>query len=191
VRDHVAGAARASSRPRGVRTKSAWLLAVPFLALARPALEPLAAGGAIALIGLVLRGWSAGTIRKDEELTTSGPYAHLRHPLYVGSFLIGVGMSVAGGHWVWTALVVGFFAALYGRTLAEEGERLATIFGTRYQEYAARVPALLPRLTPFRPAEGATSGFAWRRYARNREWEALLGTAAAFAALAAKARWMS
>jgi hypothetical protein len=183
----------APDRPRGLRTKSAWLLAIPFLVAARPTGPALAAGAAVAAAGLLLRGWAAGTIRKDEALTTTGPYARLRHPLYVGSFLIGTGLAVAGGHWLWPVLVLAFFAAVYRRTVAEEAERLTSLFGERYWTYAANVPAVLPRLRPYgrTPEEpsprGPDDGFAWPRYLRNREWEALLGVGAALAVLAAKA----
>jgi len=190
-----------------MRTKSAWLLAFPFLLLARPTPALLGVGAGIAVLGVLLRGWSAGSIRKDEALTTSGPYAHLRHPLYVGSFLIGMGLAVAGGHWIWSVLVIVFFASVYRPSIAAERERLTRLFGADYLEYARAVPALLPRLTPYRPtaprvanprmdgppvAERTVSsaGFTWSRYLRNREWEALLGSAAALAVLAAKAHWL-
>jgi hypothetical protein len=175
---------RVRERARGVRTKSAWLLAVPFLILARPTPAPLALGAILAVMGLLLRGWAAGTIRKDEELTTGGPYGHLRHPLYVGSFIIGLGMGTAGGHWAWPLLVLAYFAAAYRRTVVEEQARLAELFGARYREYAAQVPAVLPRLTRFEKDAGAV--FTWGRYARNREWEALVGAAAVFALLVAR-----
>ncbi|HUF74765.1 MAG TPA: isoprenylcysteine carboxylmethyltransferase family protein [Longimicrobiales bacterium] len=189
-----------AGRPRGIRTKSAWLLALPFLVLARPTAQAIWTGALLAVAGLLLRGWAAGTIRKDESLTTTGPYAHLRHPLYVGSLLVGIGLGIAGGHWLWPALVAFFFAAVYRRTLADERERLRGLFGERYLTYAARVPAVVPRLRPYRraadPAAAAdggdvagapAGGFTWARYLRNREWEALLGVAAALALLAAKA----
>jgi hypothetical protein len=201
VRAAGGGGAAPQERPRGLRTRSAWLLAVPFLLLARPSPELLGGGALLASLGLLLRGWAAGTIRKDEVLTTSGPYAHLRHPLYAGSFLIGVGLAVMGGHWAWAVLVVVFFMVIYRRTLGEEGRRLGHLFDERYRHYSEHVPALLPRLTPYRPTDEGEStgspplprsgdGFAWRRYLRNREWEALLGTAAALGVLAAKMRWL-
>lgn len=169
-----------------MRTKSAWLLVVPFLFLSSPTPGTLGGGAALAALGLLLRAWAAGTIRKDEELTTTGPYARLRHPLYVGSFLIGTGLGIAGGHWIWPALVAGFFAVIYRRTIAEERGRLTGLFGASYVEYAASVPALLPRLTPYRTPAAVPPGFAWARYLRNREWEASLGAVAAFAVLMIK-----
>jgi hypothetical protein len=140
--------------------------------------------------GLGLRGWSAGTIRKGETLTTSGPYAFLRNPLYVGSFLVGAGLAVAGGSWLWLVLFLGFFTVVYGPTIAAESERLTERFGQRYVEYSAKVPAFFPRLTPFRAPDGdSVESFTWSQYGRNREWEALLGVAAAYAALAFKMAW--
>lgn len=174
-----------------LRLKAVWLLVVPFLVLARPTPELLVAGGAVAGLGILLRAWAAGTIHKEEELTTSGPYAYTRNPLYLGSFFIGLGVTAAGGHWIWPALFVLFFTGVYARTMAYEARRLTEIFGDRYREYARRVPAFLPRLTPHRP-EGSrpTGGFRLAQYRRNREWEALLGGVAAFAFLALKAWWL-
>ena len=175
----------------GLRTKSAWLIAVPFFLLASPSRASLAAGVAVTAVGLALRGWSAGTIRKGETLTTSGPYAFLRNPLYVGSFLVGAGLAVAGGSFLWLVLFLVFFAAVYGPTMAAEADRLTEQFGQRYVEYSAHVPALIPRVTPFRGTGSESgAGFTWGQYARNREWEALVGAAASYAALALKLAWL-
>lgn len=169
----------------GLRTKSAWIIAVPFFLLASPSRVSLALGAGIAMVGLALRGWSAGTIHKDEVLTTSGPYAYVRNPLYVGSFLIGAGLAVAGGSWLWLVLFLGFFAAIYGPTVSAEAARLTERFGHRYVEYASKVPAFLPRFAPY-PGGDGSAGFGWAQYQRNREWEALLGAAAAFVLLWAR-----
>lgn len=174
-----------------LRLKAVWLLVVPFLLLARPTWSLLAIGGVLALLGLVVRGWAAGTIHKEAQLTTSGPYAFTRNPLYVGSFLIGVGVTVAGGHWVWPAVFVAFYVAVYARTMASEAARLTALYGERYRAYARAVPVFLPRLTPYRPSEHQTAGFRFDQYRRNREWEALLGGFAAFVFLAVKAWWLS
>jgi len=175
----------------GVRTKSAWLIVVPFFLLAGPTRASLAIGAVLSLVGLALRAWSAGTIHKGETLTMSGPYAFVRNPLYVGSFLIGAGLAVAGGSWLWLVLFLVFFAALYGPTVAAEAARLTEKFGHRYVEYSGQVPAFIPRLTPFRGGGGERPGeFEWSQYDRNREWEALLGAAAAFAVLWLKMVWL-
>ena len=69
--------------------------AAVFIVLARPTRLSLAAGGGVALVGLALRAWASGHIRKNDRLAVSGPYAHTRNPLYLGSFILGLGFTVA------------------------------------------------------------------------------------------------
>jgi protein-S-isoprenylcysteine O-methyltransferase Ste14 len=175
---------------RRIRTKMVWLLVPPFLWFAQPTRGLLILGALLAAGGLFIRGWAAGTIHKDEDLTTSGPYAYTRNPLYIGSCPLGLGVVLAGGHWVWPALFLVFFIGVYGRTMSGETELLAELFGDRFEHYAENVPALLPRLTPYRPQQpDVADGFRLRQYKRNNEWEALLGAGAAFAFLASKRMW--
>lgn len=176
--------------PRTVRTRAVWLLVLPFFWFAQPTLTLVAYGGGLAALGLAIRAWAAGAIRKDRELTTTGPYAYTRNPLYVGSFFIGLGVTTAGAHVLWTVVFLVFYLAVYGRTLAYEAEVLTELFGDEFRAYAAAVPAVVPRLTPYpgTPAGGAPApGFTLSQYLRNKEWEALLGATAAFALLTAKA----
>lgn len=175
---------------RQLRLRMVWLIVLPFFWFAAPTPELLTVGCALAFVGLWIRGWSAGTIHKDQELTTSGPYAFTRNPLYLGSFFIGLGVSIAGGQWIWPAVFLGFYATVYRRTMAGEARHLAELFPDRYAEYAREVPGFLPRLTPYRPSGGGTAGFQWSQYRRNREWEAALGAVAAFGVLALKAFWL-
>lgn len=177
---------------RRIRTKLVWLLVLPFFWFAQPTRGLLIIGAASAAVGLLIRGWAAGTIYKDEQLTTSGPYAYTRNPLYVGSFLIGLGVTLAGGHWIWPALFIAFFVGVYGRTMSGETELLTELFGDRFRHYAANVPALIPRLSAYRPEPPNTAaGFTLSQYKRNNEWEAGLGAGAAFAFLASKGMWLS
>lgn len=175
---------------RRLRLRAVWLLVVPFLFLARPTVGLLIAGGLLAVLGLLLRGWAAGAIEKERELTTRGPYAHTRNPLYLGSLLLGTGVTLAGGHWIWPTLWMAFFAVVYGKTMAAEHRLLAQLFGERYRRYAEEVPVLFPRLTPWPGDAAPDGGFTWARYLRNREWEAALGALAGFAFLAAKG-WLT
>jgi len=173
---------------RKLRLKAVWVLVLPFLWFARPTPVLLVIGGALAAFGLLVRGWAAGTIHKEEDLTTSGPYAYTRNPLYLGTLFIGMGVTVAGGQWIWPVAFLVFFAGVYGRTMAGEAELLGELFGDRYEHYASGVPAFLPRLTAYRaPLPDIAGGFRWSQYGRNREWEALLGGLATFAFLTA--RW--
>lgn len=134
---------------RRVRLKAIWLLLIPFAVLARPTPGLLAVGGAVAFLGVVIRAWAAGCIRKDQELATTGPYAHTRNPLYLGSLFIGAGVTLAGGRWYFVVLFLLFFAVIYRRTMLDEEEGLEEEFGDTYRRYREAVPALLPRLTPY------------------------------------------
>ncbi len=174
---------------RTARLRAVWLLLVPFFYFAHPTGGLLLSGLTVSLLGLAVRAWSAGHIRKDEALATGGPYAYTRNPLYLGSLLIGVGVLVAGGQLLFAAIFAVFYVGLYGATVREESRFLEERFGAAYRTYAEAVPAILPRPSPYRGGESAPSEFTWARYRANREWEAALGVTAGFALLAAKLLW--
>jgi protein-S-isoprenylcysteine O-methyltransferase Ste14 len=173
---------------RKLRLRAVWLLIIPFYIYASPSTIMLAWGAGLSTVGLALRAWAAGSIQKDRELATTGPYAHTRNPLYVGSFLLGGGVIVAGGRWAFGVVFLVFFVLVYRATVLREVSELEARFGERYRVYMAQVPSVLPRATPY---EGESSGsapvtFSLARYMRNREWEAILGAVAAFGLLALK-----
>jgi len=175
---------------RTLRLRAVWLLIVPFLWLARPTPASLSVGAGLSALGLLVRALAAGAIHKDRRLTTSGPYARTRNPLYLGTFLLGLGITVAGGRWLFVGLFLLFFGIVYGRTIRHEARRLEEAFGDAYRHYARRVPLFLPRLTCYRaPDPGRAPGFSLERYRRNREYEALLGALAGFAFLAVRMYW--
>src|SRR5437870_3209682 len=87
-----------------IRVPLGFAFAILFLVFAKPTMLSIACGGGIAFIGVAIRAWSSGHIRKAKELAVSGPYAYTRNPLYVGSFILGVVFTVATGVW-WLALV--------------------------------------------------------------------------------------
>ncbi len=176
---------------RRLRLRAVWLLVLPFLWLAQPRGVLLLLGGFLSVVGLGVRAWAAGTIRKERELTVTGPYAFTRNPLYLGSFLLGLGITVAGGHWVWPVVFLLFYVSVYGRTMAGEEALLTELFGDRFTDYAACVPAVIPRLTPYRPEPIDGRGFTVTQYRRNREWEAALGAMAGFAVLVWKWSWLT
>lgn len=174
---------------RRVRLRTAWLFVLPFLWFARPTGRLLAVGLGLGVAGAALRAWAAGFIRKDERLAVTGPYAFTRNPLYLGSFLIGLGVTVAGGRLAFVAIFVAFFAWAYGETVRKEAALLEERFGDAYRHYAACVPLFRPRPTPYRapPDERlSAASFSGERYRKNREYEAALGIAAGFGLLALK-----
>ena len=145
----------------------------------------VAVGGAVGALGLVVRGWAAGHIVKNDRLATSGPYAHTRNPLYFGSFLLAAGCAVAV-HWALLAVVAAFWLAVYAPVIAREREFVRARFPEAYGEWERHVPAFVPRLTPWRGGgrDGGAAPFDLRLYLFHREWQAALGFAAVLAWLA-------
>lgn len=156
-----------------------FLVAVVFLVFCQPRAPLLPAGAIVVAIGVAVRSWAAGHLRRDAVLTVSGPYAHLRHPLYLGTLIILIGFAVAGSSLWLAAVLAAYFLLLFLPTIRqEERDRYA---GGRYAAYAAQVPALWPRLRPARlEAEtgAAPASFDFALYLRNREWRGALGCAA-------------
>jgi protein-S-isoprenylcysteine O-methyltransferase Ste14 len=130
----------------------------------------------VALLGLLVRGYAAGHLRKHKQLATSGPYAFTRNPLYFGSMLFAAGFAVASHSWISAMLLAAYLAVFYPAVIRREQVELETLYGAAFVEYASRVPGFWPRLTP------ATSGgahFSWAQYRQNREYEAAIGLAVA------------
>ena len=168
---------------RRIRVPLGFVFAAVFLWLARPTWVTMAWSVVLVAPGLWLRGYAAGYVKKNAELTRTGPYAHTRNPLYLGSMMIAFGFAAAAGSWViLVALAVGFLA-IYLPTIKSEEEYLREHFAG-FDEYAAEVPRLLPRLTP---AKGGVGGrFSGERYLHHREYNALIGAAAIYLVLAAR-----
>jgi protein-S-isoprenylcysteine O-methyltransferase Ste14 len=158
-------------------------LGVLYLVFAQPSAACLEAGSAIALLGLGLRAVAAGYLEKNERLATEGPYAYTRNPLYLGSLLIGIGVTVAGRTWFLGAVFLLFFIFVYFPVIQREAEELRRRFGRAYEQYAEQVPLFFPTARHKKPAE---QRFRWSRYVRNREYEAALGYVAAVLFLAIK-----
>jgi hypothetical protein len=182
---HPAEPSSPASSFRAERLRWAWLLALPYLLLARPTPPLLLAGCVLSLPGLLLRALAAGSILKEERLAEGGLYARLRHPLYAGSFLIGLGFSVAGGRWWFPLVYSALFGWVYSLTVQAEEAHLERRFGERYRLYRRQVPAFLPKLRAYAP-DHPSPGFRMTTYLRNKEWEAALGTVAGFLLLAVR-----
>lgn len=165
-----------------IRVPLGFLFAAFFLVLARPHWWSLAAGAAVALAGVWIRAISSGHVKKNEELATSGPYAHTRNPLYLGSIVIAAGLTLAALRWEIAVALLVLFALVYVPVIRGEEQFLSEHF-PNYAEYCSRVPRLLPRLRA--GAEGR-SQFSRQLYLQHREYNALLGTLAIIAALAGK-----
>ena len=162
-----------------------------WLAPRSPALtwETLGVGAALGLVGVLVRAWAAGHIRKNNQLATAGPYAHTRNPLYFGSFLIGLGFALAA-HWVLLLAVGIFWLVVYLPVIQREKAFVSARFPEAYAEWARHVPNFLPRPTPWRdPSAAGREPFDFALYLHHREWQAALGYLAITGWLAARL-WM-
>ncbi len=169
------------------RVPLGFIFAIVFIAFARPELPILCIGGAIGVCGLLIRGWASGHIRKNQTLAISGPYAHTRNPLYLGSFIMGLGFVISSGVWWLTVIFTILFFAIYLPVMKAEAKELMDIFGADYEAYANDVPLLLPRFTPFHGNSSSPINFDFDLYLRYREYRAAIGVIAAWCILAAKA----
>ena len=166
-----------------LRVPGGFLLLAAYVWLARPTQRTLVAGLAVAALGIWLRGWAAGHLRKNETLVTSGPYGWMRNPLYAGTLLAAAGFVVAAAE-PWLALLFGAaFLFIYGPVMQNEEEHLRKLF-PGYEEYARRTPLLWPRS----PAVPSQQRFDRAIYWRNEEYKAALAYAIAAAFLYWKSR---
>lgn len=153
-----------------LRVPCGFVLVLTFAWLSRPDAVSLALGLPVSLAGLILRGWAAGHLEKNRELTCTGPYRFVRNPLYLGTSLVAAGLVVASQRWVLAAIFATVFLLVYLPVIELEEQHLRDLFPD-FNEYARSVPALIPA---FRPPLRARS-FEWGLYRRNREYEAALG----------------
>jgi len=164
-----------------LRVPAGFVLAGLFVWFSNPTPASLAWGTPVSFAGLLLRAWAAGHLAKNERLAMTGPYGHLRNPLYAGTLLVAAGLAIAARE-VWLAAAFGlFFVLLYLPVIQEEEKHLRKLFPD-FERYAAEVPLLVPRLRP-----AARGRFQWSLYRRNEEYNALLGYLAGLAVLVWKA----
>ncbi len=134
--------------------------------------------------GLWLRAYASGYVKKNEELTTTGPYAHTRNPLYLGSMMIAAGFALALMSWPMALVLAIGFLLIYAPVIASEERFLRATFAG-FDTYCRTVPRLLPRLTPGRiPGEDQSGRFSLALYLKHREYNALLGVILLYLSLA-------
>jgi len=160
-----------ADRVAKLRVPAGFVLAAAFLWLARPTWTSLAIGLPISIAGLALRAWAAGHLEKNRALTVSGPYAHVRNPLYLGTLAVAAGFAVASRRWELATLFAAVFALVYLPVVELEEQYLRELFAD-YPDYARRVPKLLPALAA---RTDSPRHFQWKLYRYNREYEALAG----------------
>jgi protein-S-isoprenylcysteine O-methyltransferase Ste14 len=162
------------------------VFAVLFLLLAEPTRASVFWGFWVALAGEALRTWASGVIVKTRELATEGPYRIVRNPLYVGNFLVGLGVAVMGGRLGLLALFLAGFLPVYHALARKEEKHLLERYGEAFLTYCREVPRFLPDRVPW--------PFPWvaydarRMFRVHREWQAWLGIYAVTLFLVLRAR---
>jgi protein-S-isoprenylcysteine O-methyltransferase Ste14 len=173
---------------RRIRVPLGFVVAALYIfELWRRAPESFAIAWSLALVlpGLWLRGYASGYVKKNRELTQTGPYAYTRNPLYLGSILIAAGFAVALLSWVVAAALAAMFVLIYVPVIASEERFLRRTF-SEFDAYCGRVPRLIPRLTPARTAAASPStendlpkansgSFSFALYLRHREYNSAIG----------------
>lgn len=156
----------ASKRPN-LRRFFIYGLALILVVFARPTPLSFGLGLAIIFLGEMLRFWAAGHLQKNEILTTTGPYAHVKHPLYIGTILITMGFCIMADNIYILAvalLVFSLYYLPYKNTIEEE--RMMKLFGKAYLDYAEKVPDYIPRLSSYGRSKGK---WRWRIFIENSE----------------------
>jgi protein-S-isoprenylcysteine O-methyltransferase Ste14 len=172
---------------RRIRVPLGFLTAALYLfALWQHAPHPAAVSWSLALVlpGLWLRAYASGYVKKNRELTVTGPYAYTRNPLYLGSMLIAAGFAVALLSWLVALVLVVGFTVIYVPVIASEERFLRATFPD-FDDYCRSVPRLIPRLTPAVPdvpsgtapevTAANTGSFSFALYREHREYNAAIG----------------
>jgi protein-S-isoprenylcysteine O-methyltransferase Ste14 len=169
---HVRDPSRSLAR---LRVPLGFVAGILVLWLAKPTWPLLAAGSVVAALGEGIRVWAAGHLEKSREVTRSGPYRRTRHPLYVGSALMGIGVAIAS-HSLIAAIATGLYVAVTFRAAIRTEEAfLRQKFGAEYDDYCRGAGPSVERR------------FSLNRAWRNREYRAVAGMTAVFAILCLKA----
>jgi protein-S-isoprenylcysteine O-methyltransferase Ste14 len=163
-----------TGRVARLRVTLGYVFGAMALWLAAPTPRSLAMGAAVAVLGEALRMWAAGHLEKGREVTTTGPYALTRHPLYAGSVVMGAGLAIAANSIAVAILVSGYLALTISAAIRSEEAHLTDKFGGDYPAY--------------RDGRASPGGrrFSVERAMRNREYRALLGLLAVLVLLAAR-----
>jgi protein-S-isoprenylcysteine O-methyltransferase Ste14 len=165
------------------RVRLGYLLGIAILFLARPTPASIVIGAALGLIGLAIRAYAAGYLHKQAVLTTTGPYAYTRNPLYFGSSFLTLGAAVASKSWIAAALLLVYFAVIYSFVMRREELELLQQHGPLFAAYAAAVPLFFPKLSVKATVNTDGQQFSWRQYNKNHEYQATIGFALLLVAL--------
>ena len=149
------------------RVALGFLSGIAVLVLARPTRSSILLGLPVAIAGELIRVWAAGHLNKSREVTRSGPYRFVAHPLYLGSSLIGIGLAIGSGRLAVAVIVVAYLLVTLTAAIRKEEAFLRQAFGGAYDAYKLRDDVDRARR------------FSWTRAMANREYRAMAGVTAA------------
>ena len=138
-------------------------------------------GLAVMIAGLILRIWASGHLKKEKELTTSGPYRYTRNPLYLGNVIIGIGVVIGSYTWWVVPIFAIYFLVFYPVIILEEKGRMQKYFPLQYSPYSKNVPLFFPGIHVSWPK--SPRKFSWKLYKGNRESRTLIGALVYWATL--------
>jgi protein-S-isoprenylcysteine O-methyltransferase Ste14 len=166
-----------------LRVALGWVFGLLVVVLAEPTLQTIAIGMSIAVLGEAIRIWAAGHLNKSREVTSSGPYRFVGHPLYLGSSIMGLGLAIACNSVLVAALIVLYLATTITAAIKSEEAFLRRHFGEQYELYRTGVAE--QRRSP----AARRRRFSLKQAVANREHRAVLGLAIAILLLALKATY--
>lgn len=157
-----------------VRVPLGFLFGIAFLFLAAPDLRTFLPGILLAFVGVCIRLWAAGHLRKHQSLSVRGPYRLTRNPLYFGSFLMGLGFTLAASIWWLIIVFVAFFLLVYLPVMRKEESELVAAYGEPYRHYLQFVSLFFPG-RPYPNSENVPGNFCWSQVIKNKEYNAVIG----------------
>jgi len=157
------------------RVRAGYPVVIAILYFARPTPLTILIGAGLGFAGLLIRGYAAGYLRKQERLATQGAYAWTRNPLYFGSAWLAAGLAVAARSVPSAVLALFYFAIFYYAVMRREEDELRHNFGAEFDEYAKKVPLFSPGFPSAKNPESGVSAFSWGQYWKNREYMAAFG----------------
>ncbi|MBM3294354.1 MAG: isoprenylcysteine carboxylmethyltransferase family protein [Candidatus Aminicenantes bacterium] len=166
------------------RVRSAVFVLVGVIVAARPNLKAIIAGACVSALGLLIRAWASGHIRKEKTLAVTGPYRYSRNPLYLGNFFLGLGIALGTRSFWGYGLFLAYFAVFYPPVILEERERMRRLFPREYDLYRRTVPLFFPSFRS--PSPKGDVRWSLDLYRRNGEYRALVGALAVWAVFTLK-----
>jgi len=155
------------------RVRAGFIGLILAIILAKPNLPSFLVGIGVCSLGLLIRTWSSGHLRKEKELAISGPYRYTRNPLYLGNFVIGISIVIVSRSWWILGIFTVYFLLFYPLVIKKEKQRMKELFPREYDEYKKKAPPFFPSWKPF--LFSGKNRFSWKLFRKNKEWRALIG----------------